>query len=57
MNNRLEALKNIGPVSAKWLQTAGISSREELEKVGVVEAFRRVEDLGLYSLAKLGLCP
>jgi DNA transformation protein len=35
-------LKNLGPVSEQWLRAAGIHSREELEKLGSVEAYRQV---------------
>lgn len=35
-------LKNLGPVSEQWLRAVGIHSREELEKLGPVEAYRLV---------------
>ena len=38
----LAALRNLGPVSAKWLHDAGIESPAELRAVGALEAFRRV---------------
>lgn len=42
MNEPIEELVGIGRTSAKWLREVGIDSREDLEEVGVVEAFRRV---------------
>ena len=36
-------LRNIGPASAKWLADVGVESLEDLERVGVVEAYRRVK--------------
>ncbi len=35
-------LKNLGPVSEQWLRAVGIHSRDELEKLGSVEAYRLV---------------
>jgi hypothetical protein len=32
----------MGPVSTMWLREAGIETREELESVGLEEAFRRM---------------
>lgn len=39
-------LRNLGPVSAGWLAAAGIGCREELERLGAAEAFRRVRARG-----------
>ena len=39
-------LLNLGKVSRGWLDAVGIRSRAELERVGAVEAFRRVEAAG-----------
>lgn len=39
----MEHLKNIGPLSAAWLCEAGITSREELERLGAVMAFKIVK--------------
>ena len=36
-------LKNIGPKSAEWLESVGIRTREDLSKLGAVEAYRRVK--------------
>jgi DNA transformation protein len=38
----LTSLKNIGETSAAWLESVGIKTAEELHKIGVVEAYRRV---------------
>ena len=38
----LAALRNLGAVSAAWLEAAGIRSAAELRRLGAVEAFRRV---------------
>ena len=40
----LTSLKNIGPKSARWLQAVGIHTAENLDEIGVVEAYRRVKD-------------
>ena len=39
-------LPNLGPKSAQMLADAGITTREELEATGVVEAFMAVEAEG-----------
>jgi DNA transformation protein len=36
-------LLNLGPVSAGWLAEVGITTRGDLERVGPVEAYRRVK--------------
>ena len=46
-------LVGIGPVSAEWLRRAGIPRRSDLEKVGVVGAFRKVAALGVKPSANL----
>ncbi len=38
----LERLMNLGPKSTAWLADAGIRTAEELERLGAVEAYRRV---------------
>lgn len=38
----MSELRNIGPVSVKWLAEIGVESLEDLERVGPVEAYRRV---------------
>lgn len=42
----LESLKNLGPASAAWLREAGIHTREQLARLGPVEAFLRVQQTG-----------
>ena len=37
-------LHNIGPRSAEWLASVGINTIEELQKLGVVEAYLRTKD-------------
>lgn len=51
-------LKNLGPVSSRWLASVGIHRRADLIRVGPVEAFLRVKAAGhkpslnlLYALA------
>ena len=39
---RLEKLRNLGPVSAGWLAEMGIRSREDLLRIGSVEAYAMV---------------
>lgn len=39
-------LKNIGPVSMKWLRVVGVTSREDLEQLGSVETYRLVKAHG-----------
>ena len=39
-------LKNIGPVSREWLRAVGVNSREDLERLGSVEVYRRVKAHG-----------
>ncbi len=41
-----EELKNLGPVSLRWLADAGIRTRADLERVGSVVAFRKVAEAG-----------
>ena len=38
----LLALRNLGPVSVRWLESAGITSVEELRRVGPAAAYGRV---------------
>ncbi len=39
-------LLNLGPKSAGWLRAVGIRTRADLERVGAVEAYRRVVEAG-----------
>ena len=40
----LAGLRNIGPRSAEWLDSVGIQTVEDLEEVGVAEAYLRTKD-------------
>jgi len=42
----LAGLRNLGPKSRAWLLAAGIRSRDDLRKLGVIEACRRVRANG-----------
>ena len=46
-DRRGKDLLNLGKVSRGWLDVVGIRGRDDLERVGAVEAFRRVEATGL----------
>jgi len=35
-------LRNVGPVTAQWLLDIGITSREDLQRMGPEEAYRRI---------------
>lgn len=37
---------NLGPKSSAWLTAAGIHNREQLEKIGPIEACRRIRAAG-----------
>ena len=37
-------LKNIGAKTAVWLEAIGIHSREDIEDLGAVEVYRRLQD-------------
>ncbi|NJL28342.1 MAG: TfoX/Sxy family protein [Thermoanaerobaculia bacterium] len=39
-------LRNLGPVSLRWLAAIGVTTREDLERLGAIEAFLRVRDAG-----------
>lgn len=39
-------LKNVGPVSSRWLASVGIRKRADLIRLGPVAAFLRVKDAG-----------
>lgn len=40
---RLGSMKNLGPISERWLVAAGIKSPFDLERLGPIEAYRRVK--------------
>jgi DNA transformation protein and related proteins len=41
-DSALAGLCNLGPVSARWLESAGIHTEADLRALGALEAFRRV---------------
>ena len=41
----MSELRNIGPASSRWLASVGIETLDDLERVGVVEAYRRVKEV------------
>ena len=43
---RPAGLKNVGPVSARWLAAVGIHKRADLIRLGPIEAFLRVKAAG-----------
>lgn len=45
-SEELAAQLNLGPKSAAWLFAAGIRSREDLARLGVIETCRRVRAVG-----------
>lgn len=44
--NKTKQIRNIGPVSRGWLDTAGIQDMNDLKKLGAVEVFCRVQERG-----------
>ena len=47
MQNDLMALKNLGNTSVNWLLAIGIHNREELERIGPVNAYNRIRERGI----------
>lgn len=45
MPDDLLKLKNIGPKTRQWLHDAGIHTRDEVERLGSVEVYRRLKAL------------
>ena len=43
----LSTLKNIGNTSAYWLKAVGINTFDELQAVGAVEAYIRIQKFGI----------
>ncbi|MCG7211671.1 TfoX/Sxy family protein [Paenibacillus mucilaginosus] len=37
-------IKNMGPKGSQWLESIGIKTREDLERVGSVEAYKRLKE-------------
>jgi DNA transformation protein len=55
VSERLAALRNLGPDSEATLHRAGITSPLDLERLGSVEAYRRVLERGTASWNVVGL--
>ena len=47
MNTQLTELKNIGNTSAHWLKTIGIANRQQLQEMGSVAAYLRIQQRGI----------
>ncbi len=47
MSNKLLKLKNIGNTSALWLQSIGILNYEQLQNIGAVEAYVKIQERGI----------
>jgi len=45
MPDPLLKLKNIGPKTRGWMHEVGVHSREDLERLGSVEVYRRMKEL------------
>ncbi len=43
---RADAIKNIGPVSSRWLAAVGIHTLDDLREVGVLNAYNLVRSHG-----------
>lgn len=43
-SNTGDRIKNMGPKGMDWLRSVGIQAREDLERVGSVEAYRRLKE-------------
>jgi DNA transformation protein len=46
MSEALLSLRNIGPVTAEWLQRVGITTPQALRDVGAIAAYMRLLDAG-----------
>jgi DNA transformation protein len=58
MSKEIESLLNLGPKSTEWLVDVGVTTLDDLKKIGPVEAYWRVKQAGynaslnlLYALA------
>lgn len=47
MVTELHSLKNLGNTTVHWLHAVGIHSRQELDRLGPVEAYNRVRSRGI----------
>lgn len=55
MADRLEHMLNLGRSTAAWLRAAGISTPDELRRVGAEEAWRRIQQSGQPGLSRNAL--
>ncbi|MAZ41073.1 hypothetical protein CL654_03065 [bacterium] len=46
MTGRLRDLRNLGPTSENWLNKVEIFSKEDLEDVGALEAYKKIKFAG-----------
>jgi DNA transformation protein and related proteins len=42
VTSELAALRNLGPVSVKWLEAVGVHTVDQLRALGAVEAYHRI---------------
>lgn len=47
MQSDLLALKNLGNTSVNWLHAVGIHNREDLARLGPVQAYNRIRERGI----------
>lgn len=51
----LQSLKNIGPAMEGWLKEAGITTPQQLQEIGAVEAYLRIRGLHKNAANKMAL--
>jgi DNA transformation protein len=47
MNRKISELKNLGPKSEEWLNSIGIRTWTDIERVGSIEIYRLLKDKGV----------
>ncbi|MCY4045209.1 MAG: TfoX/Sxy family protein [Cellvibrionales bacterium] len=47
MTDNLLELKNIGNTSAHWLKTVGINTPNQLQAIGPISAYKRIQERGI----------
>lgn len=47
MQSDLLALKNLGNTSVNWLHAVGIHTRDDLARIGPVQAYNRIRERGI----------
>jgi DNA transformation protein and related proteins len=50
VTDELRKLINVGPKTIGWLHEAGIHSREDLERLGSIEVYKRLKELHPYKV-------